>query len=208
MVDISSTLWNVLYYVTSAGIVLILVVVGILIYKYKQYKFTVVLFKKRANGQTEVSFDKGGYFKTHKGEAEVFRLRKNKQLIIKPVLNKYIYPNNLIFLRYVGEKQYFPFNFSFDEDTENDFIQELDYEENISWYLSTRELIRETFSLSNVWEKYGVYIMAMLSFIMVIITIYLILKYAKDVTGAIQFDAEQTSKLMEWIKATKGGDAP
>lgn len=181
--------------------ILFLVFIGgiaFFIWRQSQYKFTIVLFKKRADGKTEIVIDKGGFFKTWKGEAEVFRLRKNKA-IIKPIPNKHIEPKSIILMRYIGENQYFPFSILFNEGKENQLIMDIDYDENMSWYLSTMDLLREAFSLKNWMARNWQYISAVLVIFMTIIAIALVLQFATDVGTTIGGNAAATNRLAEAI---------
>jgi len=177
-------------------------------YKFKQYRYTCHIYTKRAEGESALTITKGGYFKAQ-GDAWIFKLRNNRHALVKPPANKYIWKigrSSVIHLRNIGENQFIPFNPTFDTKSEETYLQKVDYDENISWYLSIIDLIKEHLSVQEFWEKYGSYIVIFASIVMCIVALYLTYEYATAGLGDVRGLTDALRGIM--AQSAGGGGAP
>jgi hypothetical protein len=208
MVDLSVIINPLLRTVGYGGLLVAMAVAGWFIYHLNKFKYTCIIYEKRAEGRSQIFMDRGAFVKLKSGDF-IFQLLKRRHKI-KPPDNKYIFPlktKNVIHLRHLGSDIYIPFNPDFPETEEDEFLMKLDYDETLSWNLSMKERLKTALDFRTMWEKYGMLIISMIAFLMTIAAIYLILQFAEgtiaDLTGSVR---EQTSFLQDLFtkQATEG----
>ena len=168
------------------------------IYRFYQFKYEAHIYTKRAEGQSALVIDRGGFFKLA-GDAWIFRLRKNRLAKIQPPANKFIWrvgKKNVIHLRNLGENQYIPFNPSFNEAKEEEYLQTVNYDENLSWYLSVVDLIRARFDWKTFMEKYGQYIVIFGLLVLVIVVVYLTYDFVGQQFGRAEGIAKAITQFL------------
>ena len=173
-------------------------------YKFFQYKYECWIYTKRAKGGVKISVQKGGFFKLT-GDAWIFKLRKNRQAKIKPPSNKFIHQAGrkmIIHFRNIGENQYIPFNPEFDDEAEEQHLQNVNYDENLSWYLSVVDLIRDRFDFKTFWDKYGQLTIVALMFVLVIVVIYLSYEFVGEQFGR----GESLAKAIQSFVQSQGSN--
>jgi len=178
----ASGLVSTVIYALVGIVIIAAVAVGVYyLINFLKYKYKVVIFSKRGNGIKTV-YDKGAMIKT-KDDIWYLRLLKHKTMI-KPPDNKFISSDNTIYLRHLGEDLYFPFNLNFDDKTELITIENIDYDETLTWFFSFKKLIKEKYAYKDFLEHY----MPIIS-VSVIMFVFLIGVYfmSKNITEYLAF---------------------
>lgn len=206
-IDFNSLLSPLISVLIWGAVIIVMCVVGYFVYIYSKYKYTCLIYEKRGEDKSQLIMDKGGFFKLAGGDW-VFKFMKRRHNI-KPPDSKHIWivgKRNTIHFRHLGSDLYQPFSPKFYTEDEEDFLQNIDYDESLSWGVNTRERLKVALDLKNIWEKYGMLIVSFVTFLMVIVVIYLLLKFVRgtvgDVTGAVK---QQTNFLKSIFESAMGG---
>lgn len=208
---LSEMLGSIMNTLMYGSILIAFAVAGVVLYWYSKFKYTCLIYEKRADSKSQFYMDKASFVKLKSGDW-VFKLLKRKHTI-KPPSNKFLWPLKnkiVVHLRALGADLYEPFNPDFPETKEDEFLMKLNYDETLSWNINIKDRLKTALDFKGLWEKYGLLIISMIAFVMTIVVIFLLLQYSQDVmaeaTGTMR---GQTNMITEALKnAIAGEGAP